>query len=334
MNEAQRSADRVEAILLARLLPNTKRRPNRAKVLADVGACLGTTAERARLDEALDACVATGWIAEDSLSLRPAGRKALCKACGFSSLPALTKWSDVKRRILVELALGGKKPRAKPISTDHIAAAALALPNDLAPTSPALRSAVDKLAWRALGVETDDPFDVVRVQRHLLRDLVAQDVRVDAATWRRMLAMRSIGARRADGEALCDAMIARWASPPAKAAKPVARSDNDNTLAALPLPEFSKAVLRAARDDAVQRFHEDRAFIGSLWEHMRRVPPIKGMSLNDFKEHLVTAHRAGLLRMTRADLVGVMDPQEVARSEARYLGATFHFIALDAAGAR
>ena len=100
------------------------------------------------------------------------------------------------------------------------------------------------------------------------------------------------------------------------------------------LAQLARAVNAAAREPGVARFHDDRAFIGSLWEHMRGRAPVGAMALADFKQQLVAAHRAGLLRITRADLVGAMDPAEVERSEATYMGVTFHFVALDAAGSR
>jgi hypothetical protein len=173
-----------------------------------------------------------------------------------------------------------------------------------------------------------------------LRDIVAEDARVDLPTWRRLLAVRAVGAKRGDAEGLRNAALARWAEghesePAAELASAVPKSDNDNSKDRRPaLPELAAAVVRAARGPEVARFHDDRAFIGSIWEHMRGQVPVGGMSLEDFKDQLVAAHRAGLLRMTRADLVGAMDSDEVQRSEATYLGATFHFVALDAVGAQ
>jgi hypothetical protein len=84
----------------------------------------------------------------------------------------------------------------------------------------------------------------------------------------------------------------------------------------------------------VARFHDDRAFIGSVWEQMHDLGLLGSMTLAEFKARLIAAHRDGLLRITRADLVGAMDPDEVERSEARYQDATFHFVALEAGGAR
>ena len=95
----------------------------------------------------------------------------------------------------------------------------------------------------------------------------------------------------------------------------------------LSLAGFAKLVKAAARSRAVAKFHSDRAYIGSLWEH--RGGALAGLDLPHFKARLIEAHRAGLLRLTRADLVGAMPPEEVERSEMSYMGATFHFVALD-----
>ena len=53
------------------------------------------------------------------------------------------------------------------------------------------------------------------------------------------------------------------------------------------------------------------------------------MSLDAFKTQLLAAQRAGLVSLSRADLVEAMDPALVAKSEVRYLGAAFHFVRID-----
>ncbi len=50
------------------------------------------------------------------------------------------------------------------------------------------------------------------------------------------------------------------------------------------------------------------------------------ITLDDFKKKLLEANRRGLLTLMRADLVGAMDPAEVAQSEINDRGATFHFV--------
>ena len=141
-----------------------------------------------------------------------------------------------------------------------------------------------------------------------------------------MVAMRVLGADRPDVEGLLRALLG---------ADPGLPVQNDNDVKAASqatLADFARAVIDAAKGPKVARFHSNRAFIGSIWEHMRGAQPIFDMPLDEFKHKLVQAHRARLLRITRADLVAAMDPREVERSEARYQDATFHFVALDAGG--
>jgi hypothetical protein len=193
----------------------------------------------------------------------------------------------------------------------------------------------------------------------VLRDIVPADVRVDQNIWRRMLAMRAVGAENHDAAALTRALLfvrpnAKRTSTPAERPKnkrnslrtgrrairppaPTARVENDNNPRAKAQPslaDFAVAVREAARAPAVVRFHDDRAFIASVWEQMRGRRPIGDMPLAEFKQRLVAAHQKRLLRITRADLVGAMDPGQVERSEARFQDATFHFVALDAGGTR
>jgi hypothetical protein len=97
--------------------------------------------------------------------------------------------------------------------------------------------------------------------------------------------------------------------------------------------QFAALVMSVARRPEVEKFHADRAFIGSIYEHMPHNVAgelaADGLSLDAFKSRLIRLHQSRLLRLTRADLVGAMDPFEVERSEAIYHGASFHFVALD-----
>lgn len=51
-----------------------------------------------------------------------------------------------------------------------------------------------------------------------------------------------------------------------------------------------------------------------------------GMTRPVFDQMLVQANRAGLLRLSRADLTSAFDREMVRRSEIRYLIAEFHFV--------
>jgi hypothetical protein len=327
-------------LVLARLLPPAKRAPTRKAVVRSVASCMNGREAESRAQRALDTAIERKLVDASPLKLNQAGREALRLQLGVPRLPEPRDWSDVRRQLLTSLSLGGATLGKTSKSADALAASILRKAHKLSPDAGSLKSVVDRLAWRALGVDSDAPFDAARVQRHLLRDIVPADARVDASTFRRMLAVRAVGAKRGDAQALRKAALARWLEGEAldqddTLVKDVAKSDNDNSKRAdIDLRALATAVVKAARAPQVVRFHDDRAFIGSVWEHMRGKAPIGSMSLDEFKEQLVAGHRAGLLRMTRADLVGAMDVNEVERSEAKYLGATFHFVALDRAGAR
>jgi hypothetical protein len=108
---------------------------------------------------------------------------------------------------------------------------------------------------------------------------------------------------------------------------PVKSRNSSSRYPAFSDPELASLILRVAASPSVTRFH-DRAYIASVFEHMPADSKGKLRSLDQFKATLLELHRKGLLRLTRADLVAAMNRDLVERSEARYHGATFHFVAL------
>lgn len=86
------------------------------------------------------------------------------------------------------------------------------------------------------------------------------------------------------------------------------------------LQHFAKAVKMAAKKPQTKKFH-DRAFIGSIKELW-----FPRSDRYRFDCQLVAAHIKGFLRLTRADLVGAMDINDVESSEVGYQNATFNFV--------
>jgi len=74
------------------------------------------------------------------------------------------------------------------------------------------------------------------------------------------------------------------------------------------------------------RFGPEKVFIAAIWRRVRHDPRLAGMTERDFKRLLIQANRESALDLARADLVGAMDPTEVAQSEVSHMGATFHFV--------
>ena len=51
-----------------------------------------------------------------------------------------------------------------------------------------------------------------------------------------------------------------------------------------------------------------------------------GLSMDDFKSHLIAAQRAQMLSLARADLVAAMPGAAVATSEIMHNGASYQFV--------
>jgi hypothetical protein len=106
--------------------------------------------------------------------------------------------------------------------------------------------------------------------------------------------------------------------------------DVERALDAGDAPSLLPAVQSAAR--AVTTRPErigDKVFLAAVWDRLGPVDRSgrrRGISLDEFKRWAIEQHRAQHLTLARADFVQGMPPKLVARSEARYGNATFHFL--------
>jgi hypothetical protein len=336
MNQSDTNAGApLRTLVLLRLAPQTRTRLSRRDLVSSILACAGATADpvaRQAVEDTLTRAIEGGDVSARPLSLTDQGRRALDAAVGPGW--AERSWRQLKGETLPRLATGRASERRGGARADVLGASAMALALDHDPSTAQLTALIDKLAWRALGVDTDAKFELQRVRRHLLRDLVPSEARVDQPTWRRMVAMRVAGLKRCDAQHFAEHVVARWAFPQPVAAAAASEAPSETAPSTSDAEPPSPSALAAAVKEAalapdVTRFHDDRAFIASVWAHMQGKPPVGDMPLESFKEALFQCHRAGLLRITRAELVGVMDPADVAASELERYGATFHFVAID-----
>lgn len=113
----------------------------------------------------------------------------------------------------------------------------------------------------------------------------------------------------------------------------------------LSIGQFAQAVNEAMPDipagrgpdgRPVGRFGDQKVFVAAIWRRLKDDPRFSDMARQAaadrtpvplvFKKRLVEANRNRLLVLARADLVGAMDPTEVADSEINDRGADFHFV--------
>lgn len=102
-----------------------------------------------------------------------------------------------------------------------------------------------------------------------------------------------------------------------------------------PPPETVLEVVRETlpRVGADGRFGAENVFVSAIWHRIAGDRRLVDLSFDRFKRWLVNANRDGWLVLARADLVGAMDPRQVAESEIEDRGATFHFVLDQQAGA-
>jgi hypothetical protein len=96
------------------------------------------------------------------------------------------------------------------------------------------------------------------------------------------------------------------------------------------LADFARRAVDAARRSDSGRFGENKAFISHAWKtYCADGDGQPHLGLSQFKQQLLRANTAGLLELSRADLVALMDPDDVRQSETQYLNTSFHFILLE-----
>ncbi len=219
-----------------------------------------------------------------------AGESAALKFLEVTELPVRTKWEHVKNRLLMAQALA-LKPSSTKVQA-HLK------------KSYGLRACILK-------------------QRHKLPtgELPTATQVMD------LLAGQAVGARRSGAAELRQALLRQWidglahSTPEQKPA--TVKTPTDETQA------FSSEVLAVARACDTGRFGDNKVFIAHVWRKLHASGSAYAVDEQRFKQRLVEANRAGHLRLSRADLVEAMNPDDVAASATHYLGETFHFVRTD-----
>ena len=94
------------------------------------------------------------------------------------------------------------------------------------------------------------------------------------------------------------------------------------------LAAAARRAVAAIGHDANERFGARKVFLAAVHAALGGEGAI---DLEAFKRRMVTAHRAGLLVLARADLVAAMPEAAIAASKVCDDGAEFHFVIDDAA---
>jgi hypothetical protein len=327
--------ERLKDLVLARLSVGQKKPPTLSditKVLYPLVRRRLTLPEWKRLlERALASLRSANLVAAERLVITAAGTARLAAALGSNSAPPAKSWREFKAKYLPRLAFDGL-PAARDGNVRPSAAvlaqrlAVVPKPKGKSKSTPAaeMASVVDAWLRASLGLSAQQKlsFDMLRGAL-LARELglpprpLAQVSRVAVASWAEAASARD--------DAVADALTLRWlfAEPPAAATQTPAAS---RPARAAPLERIAAKALQAADGPGARQFGPNKVFIGSVWRALAHDPEIAGLGEAAFKRQLAEAHRRGLLKLGRADLVAAMDASEVSASEIVHQNATYHFI--------
>lgn len=246
------------------------------------------------------------------------GRGALRAALGVKSLPEKSDWRSIKKTCLADAPLPPKQVSSKRgKSTDREDAANIARYHGLKlGNAPTLRQVRDALAWKAIDVETTEPFTLAAVLKVLLNRVLKTTKPLEVSAVLKQLAAEAAEANRDDTEESPQIRLRRWLASPAGPVEPPDVED-DNT--------FAARVMAAARASETGRFGDNKVYISHVFRRLVDEGAVV-KDLDAFKARLVSAHTSGLLALSRADMVEAMKPEDLDASATMHSGATFHFV--------
>jgi hypothetical protein len=349
---------KVGWLVLARLLAAGEKGELASKVRKDLEPSLSHrwagTAPGELLDRVLAEFESAGLVtrlpgktkkAAPRVVLTAEGRRRALEALGVAELRPKTTWASLKKTYLPAMALGlpaSNEAAFKAMSSDPVFRAVLLRRRYALPIAevPRLDDAIDALAWKLIGFEgMTGKFDARAVKTALLNRELGDGRAADFKKAAGRLVARQAGARRDDAKELRDAVLRDWigrAGPceiEGRATRPEDRPPGPAAIEPVPGPRpaldpaaLAGRVKDAARACPTGRYGNHKVFIAHVWDRLRPDPDFAGMDLDGFKRALAEANNLRLLDLARADLVQAMDPEDVRRSEVRYLNATFHFI--------
>ncbi len=322
---------RVVDLLMVRLLVPGKKPPQPGVLRQQLGQLFGEPPSAEELDAALSELAAAGLVTLKPRQLTEAGRARALEFLGVTELPPRSNWKAIVARYLVPKALGLSAEAARKLGKADALRAYLVRQRFGLPPGGTIRQAMDALACRELGFPGEANLE--QVERAVLSKLLGFDERLSFEHLEKQLPRVAVDARGTGADDLRRAILARWAAD-GTGARPVAPepvTEPGPPAAEFDLPTFAATVRALARACPAGRFGDNKVFIAAVWRQSQAEANFPRLTLDEFKARLVQAHRAGLLQLSRADLVQAMDPAAVAESEVPYLNATFHFVLLDEA---
>lgn len=314
-------------LLLVRLLPPSKRPPSPGQVRADLDKFFRRPPSTEQWGEVTARLKTEGLLQEKSLRLSDNGQSQALAFLGIKELPPRATWKTIKARYLLRKALdiSSTEPGASKRIQRADALAALLLRRRFqlpVAADASLSNVLEALACKELGFPQLSSLADLKAQA--LSRLLGESQPLKPSDLARQVPRILLGATRGGLDGLRDTVLAGWGDSPDH--ESVA---SESPAAEFELETFANTVRAAARDCPTGRVGDNKVFISHVWKRLRDEPGLPRLDLPAFKSKLVEANARRLLTLSRADLVQLMEPGDVAESETPYLNAVFHLILVD-----
>ncbi len=338
-------------LLLSRLLFTDKKGMTvgelKKTLKAIAGSELSNTAYTEQIETTLTSLSEQGYTQPVSPSrylLSDRGRQHILAALKLKSLPPRLQWKTLKNTDWIAHALNlpalSTETRKRLAEADGLRAAILHQGFDL-PIAPfsTLTQARNALLWQHLcnpqtaehlQAQLSDlrqqAFNQSTVMAALLNDLLQTPKPLPWDKALSQLVAKVAQAKRTTPDELRTAILRQAVT---SAASPSPKPDTPTTPAPLSDEAFAELTLNAAKATQEGRLGDSKVFISRVWATLQQQHPDLMLTLEDFKQRLITANRQRRLDLSRADLAYALDANDVSASEINHLNSTFHFIRLD-----
>jgi hypothetical protein len=306
-------------LILVRLLPAVKKPPRSSDILKSLTPFFTRPPTPKEFDATLAALRQAALVSATGQTLTDAGRQRALAYLGLTKPPAKLTWQTIQSTYLLSKALGlpAKELKKPGVVAAILLKRKLGLPVG---TRNTLSAVFDAFACQLLGFPERTKMNV---RAAILSKRLAESEPLSAKEMEKALPAALLAPKTSGKFDVKVLALAGWAdggSAPATCPPAVVVDE------AFDLADFAATVRSEARRCPTGRFGDNKVFISHVWRRLRDEPRFRPLGLDGFKAKLVEANRADLLTLSRADLVQVMDPQDVRESEAVYLNASFHFI--------
>lgn len=278
--------------------------------------------------------------------LSDSGRQHILDGLRLKTLPPRLQWKTLKNTDWIAHALNfpalSSETRRRLAEADGLRAAILKQGFDL-PIAPfgTLTQARNALLWQHLcnpqtaeNLQNQRPdlqqqaFNQGTVMAALLNDLLQAPKPLPWDKALSQLVAKAAQAKRTTPDELRTAIL-RQAVTSTEPLPPKSDTPNSVPLTALSNEAFAELTLNAAKATQDGRLGDSKVFISRVWATLQQQHPDLALTLEDFKQRLITANQQRRLDLSRADMAYALDANDVSTSEINHLNSTFHFIRLD-----